>query len=309
MNKLIVPMTGMLVATVHQASAAISVTSSTENWNAISYANPSLSDPARDQQTGGVEGDIIGNATHASLYTAFDNNGTPANLTDGEIGFRIRLGGDASPAGFKTVAWVGIDANADGKVDLFAGALEDAFIGFYRAGSSANTSPSTTSIDTTPPYHQVAVTAANFNFSAITSIYDPNSTTTIYDPTATNLNLDAGSGGAANHTDHFVSFKLSFASLVAAVNSMNLLNMGTFDENTPLRFIAATSNNDNTLNMDLNGINGGSNSTETWEALGGFTKTYSSAGVVVASVPEPSGAILVSATCILLGIRRKRSQA
>jgi hypothetical protein len=293
MKPLILPITGILAALACHASGAITITSSTASWTPISYVNPTQADPNNDQQTGGREGDIVGDASNASFYTAFDNGGTTGNLTDGEIGFRVRLAGDASPDGLKTVVWIGIDANADGKVDLFAGALEDAKIGFYPAGASANISPNTTSINSSLPYFETATTAANFNFSPINAALDP---------AATSFNLDGGSGGGANHTDHFVSFKFSLGSLVTAVNGLNLPGVSSFNENSPLRYIVATSQQDNALNMDLNGINGGINSTTTWEALGGFTKATTPSGV---AVPEPSSLALVSIASLLLGIRRR----
>lgn len=293
MIKFVIPLAGILAAISSPAFAALSVTSSTANWTVINYADPNQADPSKDQQTGSEEGDIVGNATHGSLYTAFDNGGTPGNLTDGEIGFRVRVAGDANPGGLKTVIWVGIDVNSDGKVDLFAGALEDARIGYYPAGNSANTSPNTTSINSSAPYHQVVTSATNFNFSAVTAANDP---------TAANFNLDQGTGGGGIHNDQFVSFKLAFAPLVTAVNGMNLLGLNTFNENTPLRFIAATSNNANVLNMDLNGVNGGTKSNTSWTDLNGFTKTFTSNGT---AIPEPSCLLLISLAGLLLGIRRR----
>ena len=236
-----------------------------------------------------------GQCGNASLYTTFDDGGTAGNLTDGEIGFRVRLAGDASPTGLKTVVWVGIDANADGKVDLFAGALEDSKIGYYPAGTGANTSPNTTSINSGSPYFEVAVSTLNFNFSPVNATIDP---------AASSFNLDGGSGGGANHTDHFVSLKLSFASLVSAVNGLSLSGVGTFNQNSPLRFIAATSQQANALNQDLNGVNGGVNSTTTWTDLGGFTQAFSVDGVI--AVPEPSSLVFLSSIGLLLGFRRSR---
>jgi hypothetical protein len=277
-------------------AAAISVTSSTTFWNAVTYVNPNAADPSGDQQTGGVEGDIVGNATHPSLYTQFDNGGTPGNVTDDEIAFRVRLGGDANPGGLKTVVWVGIDANLDGKIDLFAGALEDSKIGFYPAGTGANTSPNTTSITNGSPYYEVTVSTLNFNFSPVTATNSPSTT---------DFDLDDGTGGGANHTDHFVSWKLPLSSLAAAVNGLNLAGVGTtFSQNTGIRYIAATSNQPNSLNQDLNGVNGSVNSTSTWEQLGGLTGSYTLTGT---PVPEPSIPVLACLLGLLITFRRRRA--
>lgn len=284
-----------LLLMISSAKAAISVTSSTDFWNIIAYENPAAADPALDHQTGGVEGDIVGNATNASLYTQFDNGGTAGNPVDDEIAFRVRLAGDASPAGLKTVVWIGIDANSDGKIDLFAGALEDSKLGFYPAGTGANISPSTTSIDAGSPYYEVAVSTLNFNFSPVTATNSPGTT---------NFNLDNGSGGGANHTDHFVSWKLPFSALEAAVNGLNLPGVGTsFSDASGVRYIAATSNQANSLNQDLNGIVGGINSTSTWEQLGGMTPSYTSTGNLV---PEPSIPTLTCLVGLLVSLRRRR---
>lgn len=285
-----------LAACASTASAAISVSSPTTSWVVVPYANPALADPSGDQQTGSPEGDIVGNAENPSFYVKFDGGGTPS-LTDGEIAFRLRLGADSNPAGLKTVVWFGIDANLDGKIDLFAGALEASKIGFYPAGTGANISPSTTSIQSSNPYYETATTASNFSFTAVNATINPG---------VTNTNLDGGTGGA-NPTDHFVSIVLPFANLVTAVNSLNLAGVGTnFNENTPLRYIAATSQQANSLNQDLNGIGANYNASSTWTDLGGFANTIS-AGGVAASVPEPSMALLGCLGALGIVIRRRRA--
>ena len=277
------------------ASAALSLTGPSTGWIAVQYANPNLADPSNDQQTGGIEGDIVGNASLPSFYTAFDNAGTPS-LTDGSIGFRVRLAGDASPAGLKTVIWIGIDANADGKIDLFAGAIEDSKIGLYRAGTGQNISPSTTSISTTNPYYeQTTNVSASLSFTPVSTI----------DSSASNFNIDGGSGGGANNADHFVTFVIPFSSLVSAINSIGLAGVTNFNENSGLRYVVATSNQANSLNMDLNGISGGVNSSSTWTSLGGLTTSYSSSGLPD-SIPEPSGLALSAAALSLTFFRRKR---
>src|SRR5215217_7221263 len=102
-----------VVATASPANGSIvDVTSPTTSWTAILYGNNNP-DPSNDQQTGSSEGDIVGNLNHPSVYTAFGDGNTPS-LTDGVLGFRVRVGADVNPTGFKTALFVGIDGNADG---------------------------------------------------------------------------------------------------------------------------------------------------------------------------------------------------
>lgn len=281
-----------LVVPLH---GALTVTSPTSDWIAVLYGDPVNADPAEDHQTGILDADIVGNEDDESFYTAFDGGGTPGDLTDGEIGFRLRVAGDKNPAGFESAFWVGIDANLDGEVDLFAGAIEGNKVGLYPTGSDLNISPSTTSIDTSLPYYEVAASSSNYAFQQITSLLDPG---------VTNLNIDGGSGGSANHVDHFVSFVVPFAEVVSAIDSLGLNGIGPMDENNGMQYVTATSNNQNSLNQDLNGISGGLSSTSTWTQLGGFTETYLVSGE---SVPEPTVWIQgVAAGMLLVGVRRRR---
>ena len=271
------------------------VGSPTTDWIPILYADPNQSDPPLDHQTGGRDGDIVGNGANPAFYMAFWDGDTENIRTDGEIGFRLRVGGDANPPGFDSVFWVGIDANLDGKIDLFAGAIsgQNARGGLFPSGNSANTSPSTTSIDASSPYFSQGWTAENYNWQPVTIISDP---------TATNFNLDNGSGGGGDHTDHFVSFKLPLIELVNVINSLSLPGLESFDDTSVFQLIAATSNQANSLNQDLNGIDGGINSSSTWTELGGFTPPVTSAGGVV---PEPGISALLALAAALLFRRRR----
>ena len=208
----------------------------------------------------------------------------------------MRLAADSNPGGLNVVAWVGMDVNLDGKIDLFAGAFEGATIGFYPAGNGANISPSTTSIVSSPPYSEVTVTPLNFNFAPVTLTNDP---------VCTNTNIDGGSGGGTNHTDHFVSMKFAFSSLVSAVSTMSLPGVSSFNQNSLLQYVVATSNQKNCLNQGLNGMSGGTSSTSSFASLGLYTPVFSGSGAA-APVPEPSYVISAFGGLAAIALRRRR---
>src|SRR5947209_12575964 len=155
------------------ASVIVDVTSPTPTWTPVTYGS-NVPDPSNDQQTGTGEGDIVGDQTHPSLYTAFGDAGI-LSLTDGTIGFRVRLGADDNPPGFKAAFFAGVDANHDGAIDLFIGVNNSGasnVIGIWSPGAGANTSPNTTTIVSTPPFSYV-VTASNYSFLPVNTTIDP----------------------------------------------------------------------------------------------------------------------------------------
>src|SRR5205085_1730403 len=111
----------LLTPALPATATIVDLSSNTDGWTPIRYSNNNP-DPSNDQQTGSSEGDIVGNALHPSAYTIFGDGGTPST-TDGTLGFRVRLGADVNPAGFKTALFVGIDAN-------HGGAQPDFFLSF-----------------------------------------------------------------------------------------------------------------------------------------------------------------------------------
>src|SRR2546430_15466617 len=184
------------------ASMTVDVTSPTTNWTTITYGN-NYPDPSNDQQTGSTESDIVGNIDHPSAYVAFGDAGTPS-LIDGTLGFRIRLGADQNPVGFKGALFVGIDANGDGVLDLFIGVNNSGSadtIGIWNPGSGANISPNTTSI-VSAPLASYTITALNYNWTAVNTTIDP----TV--GTATDINGDG-------KNDYILTFSVPFADLIA----------------------------------------------------------------------------------------------
>lgn len=265
------------------AAAPIVMNGPTTAWTAVGFTG-AAPDWADDQGTGHAEADIVGDLSHPAFYTAFDDAGT-SSLTDGMLGFRIRLGADQNPPGFGHVAAVGIDANLDGALDVFVLVRNSGNpnrIAIYNAGSGANTSPSTTSISGTGL--EYAETASNYDWSPVTVTIDPSATL-----------LDVDGDGAV---DRFLSFAVPLQDLV---NRLALLGISGVDQNTPLQYVIGTSTQANALNQDLGGPNGGTNSSSTWAVLGATSLVYSASPT---PVPEPGTAFLLGAGLLGLGLRR-----
>jgi hypothetical protein len=253
----------------------VDVTAPTTAWTAIIYANNSP-DPFSDQQTGSDEGDIVGNALHPSFYTAFGDAGTPS-ATDGDLAFRIRLGGDVNPSGFKTALFVGIDANHDGTIDLFVGVNNSGSadtLGIWNPGSGANISPSTTSIVATPLVSYVQ-TASNYNWTAVNLTIDPS--------VGTALDLDGG-----GHNDYFLSFKIPLTDIITQLAARGITGI---DQNSIFNYVMATATQANSLNQDLNGVGKTYDPNATWSTLGVLSDPISASGI--AAVPEASTSVAV----------------
>jgi len=273
-------------------AAMILVAGDNSGWTAIDYPIVTTPDDPNDQQTGIAEGDIVGNNTgDPAVLTNFDDNGTPGALDDGYIGFRVRLGEDKPPPGFTSFFGVGMDANADGAIDLFLG-VDNASgggtdqLGIFLPGGGANTSPNTTTIITTPlvAYAENDPIYDNYDFSTVTAI----------DPLEVNTDLDGG-----GNEDYYLTFVIPFDDIVAQLGILGI----TFDENSTVQYVFGTSTQPNALNQDLAGPNGGTTSGLTWDQLGAISLEYSASGT---PVPEPSTALLLGLGLASLAAARRR---
>ena len=264
-----------LFAFVVTASASlIDVSSPTTGWKGIRYGGVNGFDPTVDQQTGSAEGDLVGNSEHASVYTSFGDANTPS-LTDGTLAFRLRVGADSSPAGFKTAAFVGIITNAgSGKIDLFLGVNNSGQaneIGIYAPGSGLNISPSTTTI-VSPALMSYTQTATNYNWSAVNNTIDP---------AATNLDIDGG-----GQVDYFLTFAIPFADIIAQLAASGITGI---NQNSTFSYVIATSTQGNSLNQDLNGVPKNYDGSLTWAQLGALSDPTTP----ISAVPEVNPAMLV----------------
>jgi len=265
---------GILASALPAATSVVDLTAPTTDWTPIQYSNNNP-DPSNDQQTGSSEGDIVGNALHPSAYTMFGNAGTPS-LTDGTLGFRIRIGADVNPGGFKTALFVGIDANSDGAIDLFLGinnsGAADA-VGIWNPGTGLNVSPSTTSIVSTP---LVSYTegASNYYWSQVTSVNDPS--------VGTATDIDGG-----GQVDYFLGFSVPFTDVVSQLALLGI----AFDENSVLTYVIATATQANSLNQDLNGVDKNYDGALTWSLLGVLSNPMTASGISM--VPEVNPALWI----------------
>jgi len=253
------------------SGAPIVIDGPTTDWTAISY--PLLvPDFSNDQQTGDTEVDVVGNSSRPALYMQFDDGGTPGDLTDGNIAFRLRLGAQRNPPGYSRFAAVGMDADRDGDLDIFIGVDNSGGsdrIEIYNGGSGGNTSPSTTTL--------VSVSPTPITYSQTGSNYDWSVTNATIEPGESNFDLDAD-----GNTDYFLSWLVPFNDIVTLLSGdPHFINI---DENSHVQYVVGTSTQDNALNQDLGGPDGGTTSGLTWEELGAVSDPVTSTGVFA---PEP----------------------
>ena len=212
-----------------------------------------------DQQTGLPEGDLVGSdlvGMNQDPLAYWRNDGT-------NWGFRVRVGASLpQPGTFDHVLLFGFDSNTDGALDGFFGVDNSGNpdrLRIWNTDGGLNTAPSNTGVGSSAmDYVQNSL---NYNFSPVDGTIDP---------AATSFDID-GDG----NTDYFVSFLIPVADL-------------SFDLNSPVRFILATSTQSNSINQDIGGLQGGLNSMVPWGTNGGFTDPI--------GVPEPSSVLLLALT-------------
>jgi hypothetical protein len=297
---------GALLVFVNTPYANITLMGSTTGWNPIQYPG-TTSDFYSDEQATSVEADLIGNATYSAIYTNYYDGGTASSINniDGELGFRARLAGEQSPAGFSDFLWLGLVLDGVGDtlgtdVDIFVGYNSAAnTIGVYSPGTGDNISPNTTSIEsanekTSAPgeFWNIDATILNYNWSEVTAIdtLPPG-----------DENLDGGTAGGRNNTDHLLTIIVPISFLNEAIS--DLIGVPFTDE-TAFSIIAATSKNVNVLNQDLNGVDGGVSSTTSWEDLEAISPLMLADGT---AIPEPTTTALILglSAMAILGVRKR----
>ncbi len=264
------------------ANAQFSVGSPTTNWNALSYGPGGLGDVKGDQQTGQDEADIVGNtgSTTTSLPSVYTKLTAGTTTTNGTLAYRVRVGGDQNPMGYKAVVLIGLDANKDGKLDLFVGvdnSGQNDGIYIWKPATGPNISPATLSVDKRLPLKKYTETAANYHWGAVDS---PSATSGVVLDPAANTTLRKDFNGATG-TDYMLSFSVPFADVVAALAAQGI----AITSSTPLAHVIGTSTQVGSFNQDLNGVSGNNSSTTPWATLGVLSQPVNGSGTVVNVAP------------------------
>lgn len=277
-----------LACLAHPCTHAASVSAPSTQWTAL-MGNYDYLD---DQQTGLPESDIVGRGTDYGLFVTHNDNG-PASATDGTFGFRIRLdaaGGNGKETKYTRAAWLGIDADFNDTIDVFIGVNmsgSKAVLGIFAPGEGRNKSPNSTSVDTRAAYKTYEIDESNYDYRAVDYLTDGGTTNDL-------------NPGKKSEPDYYLSVLVDFGDIVSFLAERKI----SITDQSPMRFVSATSTQGNKLNQDIGGIRGGENADISWSGTGGLTETVTANGIAV--IPEPSVAFLAILGGILAALRRSR---
>jgi hypothetical protein len=258
-------------------------------------------DPFNDSQAGAADTDIIGDLTHGSLYTAYDDNGT-ATVADDTLAFRMRIDNPTSTSNFGGVAIVGMDANLDGKVDLFIsvdGRNNGQAVRLLEPGTGVNLSPSTTSTSALPtgwlPNNGVyAFSSTTYSVVPVSAASDPNWGPSSLGGAGSAANNLTGQGGA----DAFISWRVPIIDIATVLakpsptgrdgtGPRGSTGLSGFTKDTVVQYISFTQTQTGPINGDLNGVGANYDRNATFASLGAFTAPMSP------SNPVPDGLSIV----------------
>ena len=270
-------------------------------WTSWVFGGGDMVDYLGDQQTGQKADDFVGDNGIAVMMSQA-GKASFAPSTD-YLFFRARLDeytendkwGNGGNWG------IGMDLDGDGDMDLIVMMTEGSgnvknrtrTVTFGTPGAGANTGPSSTTW-TFPT--QTAITLT------VDQTYDIQSATA----------ADGHSYGG--NPDAWVTFGLSFAQLENAVRTYAVPNTGnpnqyvnyTLTYESRIAMISFTTTQNNALNQDLAGVNGGTGSSVTYADLGALTPAMGPGGFI----PEPSTyaqmGLMLSVAGFLVHRRRKK---
>ncbi|WP_237133444.1 Ig-like domain-containing protein, partial [Pseudohongiella sp. O18] len=235
-------------------------------------------DPQGDSQSGAADLDLIGATSHPVLYAAYDDNGTPDNADDDTLAFRVRIDNPASQSDVGRVILIGMDANNDGRVDIFMSVdarNNSRAVRLMDPGTGLNNSPNTTTTSVLPPgwlpnNGVYSLNSSNFSVVSVSSSTDPN-----WDGTT-----DRGNDG---NNDVFVSFRIPMKDLttVLAIGSptdrkgevgpRGTSGISGFNKDTSVKYVLMSQTQPGPINGDLAGVGSKYNKNATFDDLGAYT--------------------------------------
>lgn len=272
------------------------------HWVAVMYGP--TKDPAGDSQAGAADTDIVGDAIHGSLYTAYDDNGT-ASTADDSVVFRLRINNPTATNVFSGVAVVGIDANLDGRVDLFIsidGRKSVQAVQLLDPGTGMNNSPSSTTTSPLPAGWLAnngvyPITTNNYSVLPVNASDDPH----------WNGNADLGNDGK---TDVFVSWRIPMADLAAMLAKPSPVDrsgaygprgpngISGFTKDTLVGYVAFTQTQPGPINGDIDGVGASYDKNAVYSSLGALTQPMSASAPVAdgpsLSITQPAGGSLLN---------------
>ncbi|MEY4692718.1 MAG: hypothetical protein RIT19_3043, partial [Verrucomicrobiota bacterium] len=278
-------MVGLAASVIRAASPALD---GRFGWSALLGGPTGSHDAVADVPSPDSAGDLVGDTRHGTLLVAHDPGATDAP-TDDRLLFRLRLGSSAPVSGgWAGLAVVGVDANADGRLDLFMawdGTGASPQVRWMDPGTGQGGSPNTTFTSLLPagwlPNGGIQpATGETVQVRPVTSYNDPQ-----WDGDA-DLGVDAG-------TDTFISWSIPLPELQAALakpspvddrgregprGSTGIPAVGTA---TPVRYVAFTQTAPGAVDGDISGVGRWFDRNASWEELGAFS--------VLAPLGEPRG--------------------
>lgn len=250
-----------------------------------------------DSQAGAGDTDVVADASHGSLYTAYADAGT-AVVGDDALLFRVRIGNPSNAASFGGGVVVGVDAYLDGRIDLFLsvdGRNAQRAVRLFDPGTGENSSPSTTTTTALPAgwlANNGVYPCSADNFAALT----PSPST---DPDF-NGDVDVGDDGK---TDVLVTWALPVSALATVlakpspvdrngnVGPRGTTGIAAFSRNRSVRSVCFTQTQTGPINGNIDGVGSSYDKNATFSSLGVFTTTMTAASPVSAgpsvSITEP----------------------
>ncbi|MEY4326945.1 MAG: hypothetical protein RIS24_3116, partial [Verrucomicrobiota bacterium] len=246
-------------------------------WTAVLGGPNGSHDPVADAPRAIGGGDLVGDAGHGSLYVAYEGAETET-VADDRLRFRVRQGSTAALTGWSGMAVVGLDANADGRLDLLMawdGSGGSPPVRLLDPGTGLSHSPNTTLTTLLPA-----------GWLASAGVYPATSETVqVQSVTASNDPQWNGSADLGNNagTDSFISWRVPVPDLLAALakpspvdsqgqagprGASGIAGVGL---TTPVRYVAFTQSGLGAINGDISGVGASFDRNASWADLGAFS--------------------------------------